>query len=194
MFLQEEEDLEWYSVAWSDLLRKVGIRNQPHLDYEEVEEDLQERLQMPAGVTMRVNQQDTQEDPAVSVTLYGEDTRVLMGMAQEVERRLESIPGLLSIDTDMDRGGTELSSGSIAPRCSASESAPKRFLAVFLMPCAVIKSTSSTLKTGGKSIFRCSWKRTIARIYRIYAALLFQWKTAEKCRLSHWPRSMWSGR
>ena len=57
---------------------------------------------------MRVNQQDTQEDPAVSVTLYGEDTRVLMGMAQEVERRLESIPGLLSVDTDMDRGGTEL--------------------------------------------------------------------------------------
>ena len=48
------------------------------------------------------------EDPAVSVTLYGEDTRVLAGMAQEVERRLESIPGLLSVDTDMDRGGTEL--------------------------------------------------------------------------------------
>ena len=57
---------------------------------------------------MRVNRQGTQEDPAVSVTLYGEDTRVLMGMAQEVERRLESIPGLLSVDTDMDRGGTEL--------------------------------------------------------------------------------------
>ena len=57
---------------------------------------------------MRVNWQDTQEDAAVSVTLYGEDTRVLMGMAREVERRLESIPGLLSVDTDMDRGGMEL--------------------------------------------------------------------------------------
>ncbi|MGB1717293.1 MAG: efflux RND transporter permease subunit, partial [Candidatus Latescibacterota bacterium] len=108
MYLQEEEDLEWYSVAWSDLLKKLGIRNQPYLDYDEVEEDLQMRLQMPPGVTMRVNWQDTQEDAAVSVTLYGEDTRVLMGMAREVERRLENIPGLLSVDTDMDRGGTEL--------------------------------------------------------------------------------------
>ena len=108
MYLQEEEDLEWYSVAWSDLLKKLGIRNQPYLDYDEVEEDLQMRLQMPPGVKMRVNWQDTQEDAAVSVTLYGEDTRVLMGMAREVERRLESIPGLLSVDTDMDRGGTEL--------------------------------------------------------------------------------------
>ena len=108
MFLQEEEDLEWYSVAWSDLLKKIGIRNRLYLDYEEVEKDLQKRLQMPAGVTMHVNRQGTQEDPAVSVTLYGEDTRVLMGMAQEVERRLENIPGLLSVDTDIDRGGTEL--------------------------------------------------------------------------------------
>ena len=108
MYLQEEEDLEWYSVAWSDLLKELGIRNQPYLDYDEVEEDLQMRLQMPPGVKMRVNWQDTQEDAAVSVTLYGEDTRVLMGMAREVERRLESIPGLLSVDTDMDRGGTEL--------------------------------------------------------------------------------------
>ncbi|SVE12838.1 uncharacterized protein METZ01_LOCUS465692, partial [marine metagenome] len=44
----------------------------------------------------------------VNVTLYGEDTQVLMGLAEEVERRMESIPGLLSVNTDMDRGGTEL--------------------------------------------------------------------------------------
>ena len=43
MFLQEEEDIEWYSVAWSDLLKKIGIRNRPYLDYEEVEEDLRRR-------------------------------------------------------------------------------------------------------------------------------------------------------
>ena len=62
MFLQEEKDLEWYLVAWSDLLKKTGIRNRPYLDYEEVEEDLQKRLQMPAGVTMRVNRQGTREE------------------------------------------------------------------------------------------------------------------------------------
>lgn len=108
LYLQEEEDLEWYSVAWSDLLKSMGLRTQAYLDYREVEEDLRKRLYIPAGVTMRVNWDSTQEDAAVSVTLYGEDTRVLMGLAREVERRLERIPGLLSVDTDMDRGGTEL--------------------------------------------------------------------------------------
>ena len=48
-----------FGYFWSDLLKKIGIRNRPYLDYEEVEEDLQKRLQMPAGVTMRVNRQGT---------------------------------------------------------------------------------------------------------------------------------------
>ena len=76
-----------------DLLKKLGIRNQPYLDYDEVEEDLQMRLQMPPGVKMRVNWQDTQEDAAVSVTLCGEDTRVLMGMAREVGDAWRVFPG-----------------------------------------------------------------------------------------------------
>jgi hydrophobic/amphiphilic exporter-1 (mainly G- bacteria), HAE1 family len=57
---------------------------------------------------LQVNRENAEQDARVNVTLYGEDTRVLMGLAEEVERRIESIPGLLSVNTDMDRGGTEL--------------------------------------------------------------------------------------
>ena len=163
MYLQEEEDLEWYSVAWSDLLKKLGIRNQPYLDYDEVEEDLQMRLQMPPGVKMRVNWQDTQEDAAVSVTLsWGNAEKIRACLWEWLEKWSDAwrvFPGYFQSTPIWTAVVRNCSSGSIAARCSASESAPKRFRAVFPMPCAVIRLTSSTLKTGGKLIFRCSWKR-----------------------------------
>ncbi len=108
IFLKEEKDLDWYAVAWDDLLKSVGLREQTHLNYKEMEEDIRKRLRVPAGTSLRINWENAQQDAAVNVTLYGEDTHVLMGLALEVERRLENIPGLLSVDTDMDRGGTEL--------------------------------------------------------------------------------------
>ncbi len=108
LFFAEEEDLEWYQVAWHDLSILMGWREQGYLDYKEVEEDIRRRLVIPPGVRLQVNRENAEQNALVNLTLYGEDTRVLMGLAEEVERRLESIPGLLSVNTDMDRGSTEL--------------------------------------------------------------------------------------
>ena len=108
LFFAEEEDVEWYQVAWDNLGVALGLKERAHLPYKEVEQDLRERLYLPPGVTLRVNWENSEQDARVNVSLYGEDTEVLIGLAAEVERRLESIPGLLSVNTDMDRGGTEL--------------------------------------------------------------------------------------
>ena len=108
LFFAEGEDAEWYQVAWDNLSVALGLKEREHLSYKEVEQDLRERLYLPPGVTLRVNWENSEQDPRVNVSLYGEDTEVLIGLAAEVERRLESIPGLLSVNTDMDRGGTEL--------------------------------------------------------------------------------------
>ncbi|MDE0962289.1 MAG: efflux RND transporter permease subunit [Candidatus Latescibacteria bacterium] len=108
LFFAEEEELEWYQVAWHDLSMSIGWREQGYLAYKEVEQDIRRRLEIPPGVSLQVNRENAEQDARVNVTLYGEDTRVLMGLAEEVERRIESIPGLLSVNTDMDRGGTEL--------------------------------------------------------------------------------------
>ena len=86
----------------------MGWREQGYLGYKEVEKDIRRRLEVPPGVSLQVNRENAEQDSRVNVTLYGEDTQVLMGLAEEVERRMESIPGLLSVNTDMDRGGTEL--------------------------------------------------------------------------------------
>ncbi len=108
LFFAEEEELEWYKVAWHDMSILLGWREQGYLEYKEVEEDIRRRLVIPPGVRLQVNRENAEQNALVNLTLYGEDTRVLMGLAEEVERRLESIPGLLSVNTDMDRGSTEL--------------------------------------------------------------------------------------
>ena len=108
LFFAEEEDVEWYEVAWDNLSVALGLKEQEYLTYKEVEKDIRERLYLPPGITLRVNWENSEQDARVNVSLYGEDTKVLIELAAEVERRLESIPGLLSVNTDMDRGGTEL--------------------------------------------------------------------------------------
>ena len=108
LFFAEEEDVQWYEVAWDNLSVALGLKEQEYLSYKEVEKDLRERLYLPPGVNLRVNWENSEQDARVNVSLYGEDTKVLIELAAEVERRLESIPGLLSVNTDMDRGGTEL--------------------------------------------------------------------------------------
>ncbi len=109
LILEEDESNDWYAVAWNDLLESAGLRHSPHMDYVEVLEDIEERLPMPPGFEMRINWRDGGgSDNAVSVNLHGPDTDRLVELSREVERRLERIPGLLSVQTDVDRGATEL--------------------------------------------------------------------------------------
>ena len=108
IILNQEENAEWYEVAWDDLLTSLDLRQSPHLTYKETLEDIKERILTPPGISLRVNWRSGGDDAAVSINLYGEDTRTLINLSGEVERRLETIPGLLSVQTDMDKGSTEL--------------------------------------------------------------------------------------
>ncbi len=109
MILNEKENNAWYEVAWDNLLKALGWRQSPHLEYEEMVEDIKKRIVLPAGVQMRLNwRSGGSGDAAVAINLYGQDTEVLLGLSREVERRLRRIPGLLSVQTDIDRGSTEL--------------------------------------------------------------------------------------
>ncbi|MBT6149075.1 MAG: efflux RND transporter permease subunit, partial [Gemmatimonadetes bacterium] len=109
VIFNDEEVTAWYSVAWDNISKAAGWRVSGHLEYQEIVDDIKERLQMPPGVHMRVNwRSGGGADAAVTLNLYGEDTRVLVELSSEVERRLGTIPDLLSVQTDVDRGGTEL--------------------------------------------------------------------------------------
>ena len=100
----------WYSVAWSDLLEWTGIKEKSHLDYLEIVQDLKQRLLLPPGHRLQIqgSGNDGNEDDRLKISLYGEDSLVLMKLVEEVERRLKMIPDLIAIESDIERGTTEL--------------------------------------------------------------------------------------
>ena len=111
IFFNKEETLVWYEVAYRDLMEKLGFREKAYLEYNEIVEDVKKRLgNMPAGINMRVNWRNSgsSQDAWFALHLYGEDTRVLMALSEEVERRLQNIPAIQAAYTDMERGNTEL--------------------------------------------------------------------------------------
>ena len=100
--------LGWYEVAFEDLLVKVGLREKAHLDYMEFGVDVRKHIHLNPGYTLRVELEEREDDASLAVNLYGEDTRVLLQLAEEVERRLQSIPGLLGVYTDVNKLSPEL--------------------------------------------------------------------------------------
>ena len=108
LYFNDVGEMEWYEAAWEDFIHGFGFKERSYMSYQEVKDDLKARLILPPGTEMKINWEGGESEEAFNVTLYGEDTRILMGLAQEVERRLEQIPGLMSVDTDLDRGGNEL--------------------------------------------------------------------------------------
>jgi HAE1 family hydrophobic/amphiphilic exporter-1 len=109
IFLNPVEDVEWYSQASNWLMRTVGIEIKEQMTREEVIEHAKENMPKAPGVTVTMGwMRDTSEDASISVILYGDDTALLSEYAKEVERRIETIPEVLSVDTDIEKGQEEI--------------------------------------------------------------------------------------
>ncbi len=103
------ESGEWYAVVWRSFEERIGWR-EPRLTRQEIEKDLKEQLAIPPGFVMRNSWRDNQQDQtaSTSLSLYGDDTGTLVDLAREVERRLLTIPEVIEVDTELDRGRDEL--------------------------------------------------------------------------------------
>ena len=102
------KDLEWYEVAFADLMVELGLREKEHMDHLEFVADVRNHVPLKAGYSLRIEFEKREDDASISLNLYGEDTRVLIQLSKEVERRLQSIPDLLGVHTDIDRLNPEL--------------------------------------------------------------------------------------
>ncbi|HEY1107780.1 MAG TPA: efflux RND transporter permease subunit, partial [Opitutaceae bacterium] len=113
--------LEWYASVWemirqSDTGKYIGAAlgfPAPALpmDRHAIEADIREKFQLPPGVTSRSLQRGSSgapQDAAIYLSLYGDDTTTLLGLAEEMSRRLRLIPGMLSAEPDMERARQEL--------------------------------------------------------------------------------------
>jgi HAE1 family hydrophobic/amphiphilic exporter-1 len=109
VYLHPIKDVEWYSQASKWLRRFVGIEAEERMTREEVIEEVKDNMPTAPGVITTMGwQRDTSEDASISVTLYGNDTAYLGELAEEVERRIETIPEIVSVDTDIEKGQEEI--------------------------------------------------------------------------------------
>jgi HAE1 family hydrophobic/amphiphilic exporter-1 len=90
---------------------KVMLKDVSETDVtvEEAIAGLKEVAPTAPGVQMFVNwQRGSGDDASLNVTLYGEDTPTLADLAEEAERRLRTLPGLTSVEPDLEAAQEEL--------------------------------------------------------------------------------------
>ncbi len=103
-----EPPAQWYHHLWNSTMAWAGMR-EPAMDRFQIEADFRQQFSLPPGVTIRTwGSGGQQTEGSLTINLYGEDTGMLVGMAEEAVRRLSTIPGVLSVETDLERGNDEL--------------------------------------------------------------------------------------
>lgn len=107
--LAQKSNDAWYVAAWESLLLSLDLAKPP-MDRNDIEAHIRDNFPLPAGIICRSIARNTGavQDTVISFSIFGEDTSTLIDLAEEASRRLRTIPGMLSVDTDMERGGQEL--------------------------------------------------------------------------------------
>jgi len=110
VFLEPEESRAWYEEIISGTVDLLGFSRSDRMPRDSVISDLKRRIPQLPGVKMRTGwrQESGGGDASISLNLYGDDTGRLAELSREVERRLASIPEILSVETDRERGEDEI--------------------------------------------------------------------------------------
>jgi len=109
VFLHSTASEVWWYVAYKDLRRKIGYPVGTEMDRKAVIEDLRKKMPRFVGVRTAVESQGgSGGDPSVGVFIYGDDTERLAELSDEVERRIRSIPSVVSVDNDLERADDEV--------------------------------------------------------------------------------------
>lgn len=110
MFLHPHPQEQWFTVIYKDITRALGLINDGKMTRDEVLEDIQKRVPKKPGVKFRTawHGGGRNEEGEVSIMLYGDDTGKLAQLAEEVERRMRLLDGVISVETDREAGTDEI--------------------------------------------------------------------------------------
>lgn len=101
IFLNSRANEAWWYVAYKNAMKAIGRPVSKEMERDEVLAHAQKNMPSFVGVTARVDRQSSgTNDPRVNVVLEGDDTQVLLGMVDEVVRRLSTIPSVLNVQKE----------------------------------------------------------------------------------------------
>lgn len=112
LYLNEDPNMAWWYFAYQNISAAFGHKVSGRMTMDEVAKDLDQNIPRFVGIRTRIqgirNTDGGGSNPRVSVRLRGEDIEVLAKLSEEAERRIRSIPSVVSVDTDLERGEDEV--------------------------------------------------------------------------------------
>ncbi len=109
VFLVPEETIAWYEAIVGGAAQLIGIDMNRPMSRDSIIEDVKRRIPELPGVKIRTSwRQQGGEESSIALSLYGDDTKKLAELSEEVERRLYSIPEIVSVETDREKGEDEI--------------------------------------------------------------------------------------
>ncbi len=110
VYLKPDKNKQWYQVIYTKVKSMLGLTAYKRLTREELTEDIKKNLPTIPGVRIRTSwrEQGGGDDNAVSFTLRGYDTTVLETLAEDIEKQIKLVDGVLSVETDTETGNNEI--------------------------------------------------------------------------------------
>ena len=107
VYLEDDPNRTWWYQFYKSIRRKIGYPLNNRMDRKAVVEDVKQHIPQFVGVRLGV-ETGWQSDPGVSVFVYGEDLDALASLSEEIRRRMESIPSVVSVDSDLEFADKEI--------------------------------------------------------------------------------------
>ena len=107
VYLKEEPNRDWWYQFYKSVRKKAGLPVKGQMTRAEVIEDVKKHIPKFVGVRVMV-QTRWRSEPGVSVYLYGDDIDLLGRLSEAVRQRVEAIPDVVSVDSDLEYAEKEV--------------------------------------------------------------------------------------
>lgn len=110
IYLKPDRDRQWYQVIYRKIANLLGLSDYRRLSRQELTEDIKQRLPVIPGVRLRTSWRDEGglNTSALTYTLRGYDTGLLEDLADELERQIKLVKGVVGVETDIETGNDEI--------------------------------------------------------------------------------------
>ncbi len=108
VFLEKPEYTSWYASIYKSIRGWIGIPLDTGMDREEVIKDAKRRIPKFPGVKIFTSWQEAMSGSSMQLQLVGDDTERLSEIAEEVQRRLSHVDGILGIESNSEAGSDEI--------------------------------------------------------------------------------------